>query len=137
MVELEGSGNLVDIGVGRDGPPELGILLRPSFIGLVLVGYRFLVGARFLQRFCAEAGGRPKAQALFDRWLGIALLSFGRPGTAGNASAIEAGLKGRDSGEVMKEFLEDIKPTMRACGLAFPPREAVGVELPPDVAWRL
>ncbi|MGH7149335.1 MAG: Phenylacetic acid catabolic protein [Planctomycetota bacterium] len=94
-------------------------------------------GAKFLQRFCADPSGRPKAQALFDRWLGVALLSFGRPGTAGNAAAIESGLKGRDSGEVMKEFLEDIKPTMRACGLAFPPREAVGVELPPDVAWRL
>jgi ring-1,2-phenylacetyl-CoA epoxidase subunit PaaA len=94
-------------------------------------------GAQFLRRFCDEPSRRAQAQALFDRWLGIALLSFGRPGTAGNAVAIRAGLKGRDSGEVMNEFLEDLKPTMRACGLAFPPPETLGVELPPDVAWRL
>ena len=94
-------------------------------------------GEKFLAAFCAEASQRPRAQELFNKWLPVALLSFGRPGTPGNAFAIEVGLKKRDSGEVMKEFLEDIKPTMRACGLVFPPPETTGIELPGDAAWAL
>jgi len=33
----------------------------------------------------------------------------------------------------MKEYVEDIKPTMRAIGLKFPPPEQIGLELPSDI----
>jgi ring-1,2-phenylacetyl-CoA epoxidase subunit PaaA len=72
-------------------------------------------------------------QELFEKWLTVALLSFGRPATEGNRFAITEGLKTRDSGEVMKDFINDIKPTMVACGLRFPERQKIGIEMPDDV----
>jgi ring-1,2-phenylacetyl-CoA epoxidase subunit PaaA len=72
-------------------------------------------------------------QELFEKWLTVALLSFGRPGTEGNRFAIAAGLKTRDSGVVMQDFINDIKATMVACGLRFPEREKIGIEMPADI----
>ncbi|HKG20525.1 MAG TPA: hypothetical protein VKC34_01385, partial [Blastocatellia bacterium] len=69
----------------------------------------------------------------FDKWLAVALLSFGRPGTPGNRFAIEAGLKTRDSGEVMQDFIDDIKPAMIDCGLRFPTPGQIGIEMPDGV----
>jgi hypothetical protein len=65
------------------------------------------------------------------------MLSFGRPSTDGNRYAIEVGLKKRDSGEVMQDFLDDIKPAVVACGLTFPKPEAIGLEAPPGLVWSL
>jgi 1,2-phenylacetyl-CoA epoxidase catalytic subunit len=80
-------------------------------------------GARLVVELCAAPGvDRATAQAAFDRWLAIALLSFGRAGGEGNAFAIAAGLKGRDSSEVTRAFLEDIAPTAAAAGLVLPVR---------------
>jgi 1,2-phenylacetyl-CoA epoxidase catalytic subunit len=81
------------------------------------------VGARLVVELCAAPGiDRVAAQAAFDRWLALALLSFGRAGGDGNAFAIAAGLKARDSGEVTRAFLEEIAPTARAGGLVLSPR---------------
>lgn len=80
---------------------------------------------------------RAALQELFEKWLAVALLSFGRPGTAGNRFAIAAGLKTRDSGAVMQDFINDIKPTMMTCGLRFPEREKIGIEMPDDIDLRL
>lgn len=80
---------------------------------------------------------RASLQGLFEKWLTVALLSFGRPATEGNSYAIAAGLKTRDSGEVMQDFINDIKPTMLACGLRFPEREKIGIEMPADIDLRL
>jgi len=85
-------------------------------------------GETVITQFCAEPSNRAAAQKLLDKWLPVALLSFGRPGTDGNRKAIEMGLKTRDSGEVMQDFLDDIKPTMRACGLRFPASGSMGIE---------
>jgi 1,2-phenylacetyl-CoA epoxidase catalytic subunit len=74
-------------------------------------------------------------QALFERWLRLGLLSFGRPGTEGNQYAIGVGLKKRDSGEVMQDFLNDIKPATRASGLTFPDPAALGMKLPESLDW--
>src|SRR5579871_5385546 len=49
-------------------------------------------------------------QQSFNNWLRQGLLSFGRPKTEGAQYAIEVGLKKRDAGEVMRDFIEDIKP---------------------------
>ncbi|HVU49106.1 MAG TPA: Phenylacetic acid catabolic protein [Polyangia bacterium] len=76
------------------------------------------VGARLVVELCAAApdGDRAAAQAAFDRWLAVALPSFGRPG-GGNAFAISAGLKTRDSADVTRDFLADVARTAAAAGL--------------------
>jgi 1,2-phenylacetyl-CoA epoxidase catalytic subunit len=76
------------------------------------------VGAQLVRELCSAPGAdRAAAQAAFDRWLAIALLSFGRPGGDGNAFAIAAGLKARDSAEVTRDFLADVGRTAQAAGL--------------------
>jgi 1,2-phenylacetyl-CoA epoxidase catalytic subunit len=67
----------------------------------------------------------------FDKWLRQGLLSFGRPGTDGAKYAIEVGIKKRDPGPVMQDFIDDIKPAVKACGLRFPPMESIGIVPPP------
>lgn len=72
-----------------------------------------------------------RKQADFDKWLRQGLLSFGRPGTDGARYAIEVGIKKRDPGPVMQDFVDDIKPAVKACGLVFPPLEKIGIVPPP------
>ncbi len=86
-----------------------------------------------LKKLVTDDASRAEAQRLFDSWLTISMRSFGRPYTEGNQYAVEHGLKRRQSDEVMREYVEDIKPTMRAVGLKFPPRDQIGLELPPDL----
>lgn len=66
----------------------------------------------------------------FEKWLRQGLLSFGRPATEGARYAIEAGIKKRDPGLVMQDFIDDIKPAVKACGLRFPTMEAIGIRAP-------
>jgi 1,2-phenylacetyl-CoA epoxidase catalytic subunit len=83
---------------------------------------------------------RARMQELFDKWLAVSLRSFGRPGTAGNRYAIEAGLKTRDSAAVAQDYLDGQRPVMRLCGIVFPSREELkrlGVETAPDIDLRL
>lgn len=70
-------------------------------------------------------------QAGFEKWLRQGLLSFGRPNTDGARYAIEVGLKKRDPGAVMQDFIDDIKPAVKACGLRFPDMAAIGI-VPPE-----
>jgi ring-1,2-phenylacetyl-CoA epoxidase subunit PaaA len=86
-----------------------------------------------LRQIVTDDATRAEAQQLFDTWLTISMRSFGRPYTQGNTYAVEHGLKERQSDEVMKEYVEDIKPTMRAVGLKFPPPDQIGLELPTDI----
>jgi 1,2-phenylacetyl-CoA epoxidase catalytic subunit len=79
------------------------------------------VGARLVIDLCAAPDvDRAAAQAAFDRWLAIALLSFGRPGGDGNAFAIAAGLKTRDSATVTRDFLADIAVCAQRARLTVP-----------------
>jgi 1,2-phenylacetyl-CoA epoxidase catalytic subunit len=73
----------------------------------------------------------------FVKWLRHGLLSFGRPGTEGNRYAIAVGIKKRDSGAVMQDYLDDIKPAVKACGLTFPGAPELGVEMPDWIDWSL
>src|SRR5215470_17152331 len=77
-------------------------------------------GERVMVEACRDPEYRRQVQQLFNKWLSFSLTWFGRPGTLGNRFAIAAGLKTRDSGEVMQDFINDIKPGMAKCGLAFP-----------------
>jgi len=84
-------------------------------------------GESVVREMCAT--GAPECQTLFDKWLPYCLMVFGRPGTAGNRYAVEVGLKARDSGEVMREYIEDLKPAMVAYGLRFLPPDRLGAEI--------
>jgi len=88
-------------------------------------------GEHVMVEACRNLEYRQQVQQLFNKWLAFSLTSFGRPGTPGNRYAIAVGLKTRDSGEVMQDFIDDIKPGMVKCELTFP--RDLGVELPPSL----
>ncbi len=90
-------------------------------------------GEGVVKELCKDEKNRPIAQMLFEKWLKVSLQSFGRPDSPANRYCMEVGLKARGSGEVMQDYLNDIKPTMAACALKFPSRDRFGVELPKDV----
>ncbi len=90
------------------------------------------LGERIVIDLCHTGQFDDVKQVYFDKWFKQGMLSFGRPNTEGNRRAIEKGLKKRDSGIVMQDFVNDIKPAVLACGLAFPKPSDVGLEVP---AW--
>ena len=94
------------------------------------------LGEKIVVELCQSGAHQDVKQPLFEKWLRIGLLSFGRPGTPGNAYAIAQGIKKRDSGACMKEFIADIRPAVDAAGLRFPAPEALRMELPPDLGLR-
>jgi 1,2-phenylacetyl-CoA epoxidase catalytic subunit len=93
------------------------------------------LGERIVVEQCQSGRFDDVKQALFEKWLRIGLLSFGRPGTPGNRYAIQHGLKKRDSGACMKDFVDDIRPAVRDAGLRFPEPAALRMELPADIDW--
>ena len=78
-----------------------------------------------------------RKQRDFVKWLRHGLLSFGRPGTDGNRYAIEAGIKKRDSGAVIQDYLNDIKPAVKACRLTFPTPAEMKLDMPDTLDWSL
>lgn len=94
-------------------------------------------GAKIAVSLCQEESNRAQAQKVFAKWLRQGLLSFGRPHNEGNKYAIEVGLKKRDSADVMKDFINDIREDVKATGLSWPTAEEMGVELPEDIDWTL
>lgn len=88
------------------------------------------LGERIVVELCRSGKHDGVKQAMFDKWLRQGLLSFGRPGTDGAKYAIDVGLKKRDAAAVMQDFVNDIKPAVKACGLAFPKMSAIGIEAP-------
>jgi len=93
------------------------------------------LGERIVVDLCATGDYEDVKQAAFETWLRQGLLSFGRPGNEANAYAISVGLKKRDSGEVMRDFVDDIRGAVRACGLRFPEPSRIGLQAPPDIDW--
>ena len=93
------------------------------------------LGEKIVVEQCQTGRYDEVKQALFEKWLRLGLLSFGRPGTAGNRYAIERGLKKRDSADCMKDFVGDIRPAVHAAGLRFPDPASLKLELPADIDW--
>lgn len=89
------------------------------------------LGERIVVELTRSGRFEGEKQRVFEKWLRQGLLSFGRPGTDGARYAIEIGLKKRDPGDVMQDFIDDIKPAVKACGLVFPPMEQIGI-VPPE-----
>lgn len=94
-------------------------------------------GERIVVELCRSGEFDDVKQPIFEAWLRQGMLSFGRPGTEGNRYAVEAGLKKRDSGEVMQDFLDDIKPAVKASGLVFPDPAKIGLVVPPGLDFSL
>ena len=95
------------------------------------------LGERLVIELVQTGAHDARKQRDFSKWLRHGLLSFGRPGTDGNRYAISVGIKRRDSGEVMQDYIDDIKPAVKACGLAFPSAAELNLELPPSLDWSL
>jgi 1,2-phenylacetyl-CoA epoxidase catalytic subunit len=93
------------------------------------------LGERIVVELCGSGAYDDVRQPLFEKWLRIGLLSFGRPGTPGNRFAIEHGLKKRDSAACMKDFVDDIRPAVRTAGLRFPDPASLRMELP-ELNWQ-
>jgi 1,2-phenylacetyl-CoA epoxidase catalytic subunit len=93
------------------------------------------LGERIVVELCQTGAFDDVKQALFEKWFRYGMLSFGRPGGEGNAYAISVGLKKRDSGEVMRDFVNDIRPAVKASGLSWPADP--GLEVPADLDWSL
>ena len=93
------------------------------------------LGEKIVVELCQSGEHDDVKQLLFEKWLRLGLLSFGRPGTDGNRYAIEQGVKKRDSAECMKDFVADIRPAVKASGLRYPDPAALRMELPADIDW--
>jgi len=91
------------------------------------------LGERIVVELCQTGRFDDIKQPLFERWLRLGLLSFGRPGTEGNQYAISVGLKKRDSGACMQDFIDDIRAGVASAGLSFPSADRLGLEVPPDL----
>jgi len=95
------------------------------------------LGERLVVELVGTGCHEDRKQRDFVKWLRHGLRSFGRPGTEGNRYALAAGIKRRDSGAVMQDYLDDIKPAVKACGLAFPSPAELGLDTPPGLNWSL
>lgn len=93
------------------------------------------LGEKIVVELCQSRVHDDVKQALFEKWLRIGLLSFGRPGTPGNRFAIEHGIKKRDSGACMQDFVSDIRKAVQASGLRFPEPASLKLELPGELRW--
>lgn len=93
------------------------------------------LGERIVVELCQDPRHDNVKQHYFEKWLRIGLLSFGRPGTEGNRYAISVGLKKRDSGAVMQDFIDDIRPSVERAGLEFPDPAKLDMEMPADLRW--
>ncbi len=86
-----------------------------------------------LEGMCRDPDTRAEIQRRFKKWFIASMRIFGRPGTAGNRYCLEVGLKARDSGDIAAAYLDSIRPVMARCGLKFPRRDELPVELPAQV----
>ena len=90
-------------------------------------------GEACLEAMCRDADTRAEIQRRFKKWFVASMRIFGRAGTPGNRYCLEVGLKTRDSGDVAAAYLDSIRPVMARCGLRFPERAELSLDLPPQV----
>ena len=59
---------------------------------------------------------------------------MGRPGTPGDARAVELGLRTKRCADSVRQLIGDLQPLMSACHLVLPSAAAMGLDLPPNMA---
>jgi 1,2-phenylacetyl-CoA epoxidase catalytic subunit len=127
--------------IDRAATFQLGEYTRGSYVPLARANEVILkeeeghknFGEACLETMCQDPATRAEIQRRFAKWFVASMRIFGRPGTAGNRYCIEVGLKTRDSGDVAAAYLDSIRPVMTGCGLEFPARSALSLDLPPQV----
>lgn len=82
-----------------------------------------------LAQFCSEAGNRPAAQQFLNRWMAIAIVAFGRPGSPGDQRAVALGLRSQRVEDLVRRFQGELKPFVANIGLALPSPSSLGVEV--------
>jgi 1,2-phenylacetyl-CoA epoxidase catalytic subunit len=90
-------------------------------------------GEACLEQMCRDPATRAEVQRRFAKWFVASMRIFGRAGTPGNQYCLRVGLKTRDSGDVAAAYLDSIRPVMARCGLAFPGRSELPLELPAQI----
>ena len=90
-------------------------------------------GEASLEEMCRDAATRAEIQRRFKKWFVASMRIFGRAGTPGNQYCLRVGLKTRDSGDIAAAYLDSIRPVMARCGLRFPDRSELPLELPPQI----
>ncbi len=90
-------------------------------------------GEACLETICQDPATRGEIQRRFKKWFVASMRIFGRAGTPGNQYCLRVGLKTRDSGDIAAAYLDSIRPVMARCGLRFPDRDELPLELPPQV----
>lgn len=90
-------------------------------------------GESCLEELCQDPATRAEIQARFHKWFVASMRIFGRAGTRGNQYCIKVGLKTRDSGDIAAAYLDSVRPVMARCGLKFPARNELPLDLPPQV----
>lgn len=70
-------------------------------------------------------------QALFERWLARTLQILAGVDAAQATEVLRANLRKREPSEVAADFLEGLRPTMKAAGISFPAATTFGDLLPP------
>jgi 1,2-phenylacetyl-CoA epoxidase catalytic subunit len=90
-------------------------------------------GEEVLEQMCQDPATRAEIQRRFRKWFVASMRIFGRAGTPGNRYCLKVGLKTRDSGDVAAAYVDSIRPVMTRCGLRFPERGDLLLELPPQV----
>jgi len=90
-------------------------------------------GELCLEEMCKDPATRAEIQRRFPKWFVASMRIFGRAGTKGNEYCIKVGLKSRDSGDIAAAYVDSIRPVMAACGLHFPKRQELPLELPPQI----
>jgi 1,2-phenylacetyl-CoA epoxidase catalytic subunit len=90
-------------------------------------------GEECLEQMCQDPARRAEIQRRFKKWFVASMRIFGRAGTPGNQYCLKMGLKTRDSGDVAAAYLDSIRGVMARCGLRFPERGELPLELPAQV----
>jgi 1,2-phenylacetyl-CoA epoxidase catalytic subunit len=93
-------------------------------------GFHTRFGQMCVEELCRDPETRREVQRRFAKWFAGAMRIFGRPGTPGNRYCIEVGLKTRDSAAIAADYLQSLRPIMARCGLTFPRREEIALDLP-------
>jgi 1,2-phenylacetyl-CoA epoxidase catalytic subunit len=90
-------------------------------------------GEKVLKDYCKYPTNRGEAQRIFDDWFPIAMQNLGHMDPTREMFAIKNGMITRDCGAVMADFISEIKPAMRECGLNFRMLDGLETPLPADL----
>lgn len=84
--------------------------------------------------FCKEAGNRAAAQQLFNRWLAVTLVAFGRANTPGDQRAMKLELRTKRVVDSLRAYLDELKTFVESCGLTMPNPTTLGIDMPNDLS---